>query len=136
MSLVFADTSGWLAFANKRDVAHEVAVSVNKSILRNRNMYVTSNYVLDETYTGLLARAGHSAAVDFGEMIRTSESVRVSRVSENVEAEAWELFKKYSDKQFSFTDCTSFVLMQRLRIIEAFASDHHFEQMGFTILLK
>lgn len=57
-------------------------------------------------------------------------------ITEEIEEQAWKLFKQYSDKDFSFTDCTSFVVMQQLGLSEVFTNDHHFEQMGFTILLK
>ena len=91
---------------------------------------------MDETYTGLTMKVGHYAAVDFGEKIRQSQITTVIHITEEIEDEAWNLFKKYSDKHFSFTDCTSFVIMRHLNIIEAFTNDHHFKQIGFTILLK
>jgi predicted nucleic acid-binding protein len=43
--------------------------------------------------------------------------------------DAYRVFCRYDDKAWSFTDCTSFVLMQRMRIVEAFALDEHFRQM-------
>lgn len=97
---------------------------------------MTTNFVLDETYTGLLTKVGHFAAVDFGEKIRAAKTVRVIHVTEEIEDQAWDLFKQYSDKDFSFTDCTSFVVMRQLNLGEAFTNDHHFEQMEFEILLK
>lgn len=54
----------------------------------------------------------------------------VLAVSKEVEEKALDLFEKYDDKSFSFTDCISFVVMQDLRIQEAFAFDDHFVQMG------
>ena len=81
-------------------------------------------------------KVGHFAAVDFGEKIRKAQTVHILRVSEDMEKEAWDTFRDYSDKEFSFTDCTSFVVMQRLNLTQAFTNDHHFEQMGFTILLQ
>jgi predicted nucleic acid-binding protein len=39
-------------------------------------------------------------------------------------------------KKWSFTDCTSFVTMRELRIADAFTSDRHFLQAGFTPLLR
>lgn len=42
---------------------------------------------------------------------------------------AWGIFRSHSDKGRSFTDCTSYALMQRLGITRAFASDRHFSQM-------
>lgn len=97
---------------------------------------MTTNFVLDETFTGLLTKVGHFAAVDFGEKIRSSKTVRMIHITEEIEDQAWNLFKQYSDKDFSFTDCTSFIVMRQLSLIEVFTNDHHFEQIGFKILLK
>jgi predicted nucleic acid-binding protein len=97
---------------------------------------IIDNYVLDETYTGLLTKVGHFAAVDFGEKIRTSKITTIIHITKEIEEESWELFKKYSDKQFSFTDCNFFAVMNKLNLMEAFTNDHHFQQMGFKILIK
>lgn len=67
--------------------------------------------------------------------LRASRLVTVERVGPEWEDEAWEMFKRYSDKALSFTDCTSFVVMRHRRIQEAFTNDHHFEQVGFQRLL-
>lgn len=97
---------------------------------------MTTNYVLDETYTGLVTRVSHFAAVDFGERIRRSHTVQIIHIGPDIEEETWTLFKQYRDKEFSFTDCTSFVVMQQLGLTETFTNDHHFEQAGFVVLLK
>jgi predicted nucleic acid-binding protein len=65
-----------------------------------------------------------------------AKTVQILHITEEIEEHAWKLFKQYSDKDFSFTDCTSFVVMRQLGLSEVFTNDHHFEQMGFTILLK
>ncbi|MBI3799458.1 MAG: PIN domain-containing protein [Deltaproteobacteria bacterium] len=136
MRWVFADTNGWIALSSKRDQLHRAAVKLNKDLLKSGCRYVTTNFILDETYTGLRMKLGHTAAVDFGERLRISKAVQVIHVSAEIEEEAWRIFTQYADKDFSFTDCTSFVVMKRLELAEAFTSDHHFEQMGFTLLLK
>ena len=136
MTQIFVDTSGWIALNSKRDQLHGQAVSRNRSLLRDGHRYVTTNFVLDETYTGLRMKVGHFASVDFGEKIRKAQTVHILHVSADIEEAAWDIFRRYSDKEFSFTDCTSFVAMQRLNVTQAFTSDHHFEQIGFTILLQ
>lgn len=47
-------------------------------------------------------------------------------------SQALEIFEQYEDQDFSFTDCTSFALLQRLKIREVLAFDKHFLTMGFA----
>jgi len=56
---------------------------------------------------------------------------RLIRITSEDEAAAFKLFTRYNDKDFSFTDCTSFVVMQKFGIPQAFTFDKHFRQMGF-----
>jgi predicted nucleic acid-binding protein len=136
MKEVFADTQGWIALSHKRDQFNQKAVKTVKETLEQGRIFITTNFVLNETYTLLKVRLNHKSAVAFGEMVRSTSGIRILHITESIEQEAWQLFKKYSDKEFSFTDCTSFVVMQMENITEAFRNDHHFEQMGFSILLK
>ena len=98
--------------------------------LKGGQTLVTTDYVLDESYTIIRPRAGHAVAVDFGEGVRRSRFMRVESVTSEVIDAGWILFKKYQDHEFSFTDCTSFVIMERLRIATAFAFDDDFQEYG------
>ena len=69
MREVFVDTSGWVALKHKRDTFWEAATALHRSLLTAGARYVTSNFVLDESYTLLLQRAGHHVAVELGEEI-------------------------------------------------------------------
>ena len=56
-------------------------------------------------------------------------------IDQYIAKRGWDVFEQYNvDKQWSFTDCTSYVAMQDFGIIEVFAFDHHFEQMGFILM--
>ncbi len=136
MKQIFMDANGWSSLNSRNDQLHELAVKTNKKLLKDGYRYVTTNFVLDETYTGLLTKVGHFAAIDFGERIRKSQKVLIVHVSADIEEEAWRQFSLYSDKEFSFTDCTSFVVMKQFCLLDAFTNDHHFEQIGFNALLK
>ncbi|MCL4506089.1 MAG: PIN domain-containing protein [Chloroflexi bacterium] len=136
MKQIFVDANAWIALSSKRDRLHDSAIALHRELLEAGYRYITTNFVLDETYTILLMHIGHYAAVDFGERVRSSSVIDVIHVTEGIEQDAWSLFKQYSDKQFSFTDCTSFVVMRRLNLIEAFTNDHHFEQAGFSARLR
>jgi uncharacterized protein len=136
MKEIFTDTNAWVALKHKGDSSWQTATDLNQTLLSQGVHYVTSNFVLDEAYTLLLIRVGHHVAVELGEEVRASRLLTVVHISEELEEEAWALFRRYSDKEFSFTDCTSFVVMRRRGIQEAFTNDHHFEQAGYQALLK
>ena len=129
---VFVDTSAFLAIKNRRDARHREAVRLKGQLLAAGKSLVTSDYVLDETYTIIRLRAGHRVAVEFGEELRVSRLIRIEYVTAALTESAWALFKRFADKDFSFTDCTSFVMMRELGLREALAFDGHFPQAGFV----
>ncbi len=105
---------------------------IRKSLTPFRTLY-TSNYVMDETLTLLKERCGLSVPVSFREDLEASSVIRVLWVDPPVEREAWRIFKTHRDKGYSFTDCTSFALMDVHAVKNAFAYDGHFRQYGFIM---
>ncbi len=105
----------------------------NSSLVKKTWLF-TSDYVLDETLTLMRARLGHDKAVEFGRWVLQSPLVKIIHIDEETWQAAWEIFVKHKDKDFSFTDCTSFAIMRKLGLINAFTFDRHFEQAGFNIL--
>jgi predicted nucleic acid-binding protein len=129
---IFVDTSAWYAIIDKNDQDHAAAVS--KIQILDRPL-VTSNYIFDEILTLLQARLGPSIAIPFGQKLWDQEVSALVRITEEDEEKAWRVFRQYADKGFSFTDCTSFALLERLDINTVFAFDDHFVQYGkFAIL--
>ena len=63
----------------------------------------------------------------------SARQVRQVRMDVDLWNEAWQLFKKYDDKEFSFVDCASFVRHAARTGVMSFTFDHHFEQMGFRL---
>ena len=70
----------------------------------------------------------------FIDKILSSAVIDVISVDKEIFDKAWDLFKRYEDKELSFTDCTSFVIMKRMNIRHAFAFDEDFERLGFKQL--
>ena len=125
---LFVDTSAWFAFANRRDPDHR---AVRKVLDASGIRLVTSNFVFDETVTLCLYRLGHAAAAAVGAALRDDATVDVLRLSADDERQAWALFLERPDHRYSFTDCTSFVLMRRLGLVRAVALDDDFRGEGF-----
>lgn len=132
--MIFVDTSAFLAIENRRDTHHADAIEFRDACAKRGEALITSDYVLDESYTIIRLRAGHGIAVTFGEAIKKSQFVRVEHVTPEDREEAWRIFETFADHEFSFTDCTSFVLMERLRIGTAFTFDAHFREYGRFVI--
>jgi predicted nucleic acid-binding protein len=137
MKHIFVDTSAWDALADKKDKDHANALRFRDKIVGKYKL-VTSDYILDELYTLLLMNVGFLQTVNYKEKLDTliAETVLdVIWINPDLAKQAWIVFEQYnSDKLWSFTDCTSYVVMKESDITEVFAFDHHFEQMGFILL--
>ncbi len=114
---------------------HERAVQLQTDLSRKARHFLTTDYIVDETATLLLVRHSHAAAADFLQTVMTSPSVQVHWIDSDGFQRAARLFTQHDDKQWSFTDCVSFVLMHELRLTDSFTTDHHFSQAGFNVLL-
>jgi predicted nucleic acid-binding protein len=128
---VFVDTSAWFAYVNAGDPDHD---RVRSLLDEPPGRLVTSTYVFDESVTLTQARLGHRRAIAVGRVLLDPAVVALVHVGPADEKAAWTLFEQRSDKPYSFTDCTSFVVMRRERITTAIALDVHFAQEGFTVL--
>jgi predicted nucleic acid-binding protein len=130
MRPAFVDTSLWYALVDERDLNHDDAVALTATPGR---WLTTTNWVFGETLTLTRNRLGHAVAVALGARLLNRSGLRIVHVGAQDEQHAWGLFRRYHDKDFSFTDCTSFAVMRRLRISHALAFDHQFQQMGFRV---
>jgi predicted nucleic acid-binding protein len=135
MTPAFVDTSAFVALVDRRDRNHAAAKRILKAISRERRPLVTSTYVLDETLTLVRLKIGHGVAVRFGEHLAATRWCRTIEVFEDTRAAAWQIFVRYADQEFSFTDCTSFALMHAMGLRDAFTFDRSdFGAAGFVLL--
>lgn len=130
MFRVFVDTSAWYAYIRLDDPHHS---RVRQALEAWDGKLVTSNFVFDELVTLTKARLGSKAAERAGNILLDSSVVDLVRVQGDDEEKGWKLFCVQRDKTYSYTDCTSFVLMRRLDLEKAIATDRHFLQAGFQV---
>lgn len=133
MTQTFADSFYLLALFNPADAAHERALAVAEDL---KGTLVTSDWILTEVADALSDPKNRTRCVEFIEDLRNSSSVEVVPASRERFDTGWELYRTRPDKDWSLTDCVSFIVMKERRITEALTGDHHFEQAGFTALLK
>ena len=133
---VLVDTAGFLSLWDASDQYHKRALQLQTELSRKTRRFLTTDYIVDETATLLLVRHSHAAAADFLQTVLASQSLQIQWIDSDRFQRAAQFFTQHDDKQWSFTDCLSFILMRELRLTDCFTTDHHFQQAGFNVLLS
>jgi hypothetical protein len=133
MKPVFADSSYFLALLSPRDAWHENTMRLSAS---NRASVITTEFVLLEVANGLSSSGRRAAFRAVLEDLRDDPTAVTVPASPDLLRAGTELYLARPDKEWSLTDCTSFVVMGREGLTDALTADHHFEQAGFKALLR
>ena len=133
MSRSFADTSFFVAFLNSRDLDHATAVDL---MANYEGQMVTTDWVLAELGNFLTARASRKLFAPFVRDLPTDPRFEIVPASRDQFESGCALYDARPDKDWSLTDCISMVVMNQRTIREVLSADHHFEQAGYTVLLK
>jgi predicted nucleic acid-binding protein len=131
--VIFVDTSAWFAGSVQADQNHQVAASLFAST--DPRLFITSDYVLDESLTLFRARGENLRALELGRQVLEEWVCRVVWVEQQDVFKAWTLFEAYKRKHWSFTDCVSRAVIERLQIREVFTFDEHFREFGNVVVL-
>ena len=129
--MIFVDTSAFYALVDESDKNHKQAVSTYEKFARRQTPLITTNHIMGETYTIVMARLGAKIALQVFENLTESRLLEKVHVSEGIEEKAFQILKKHSDKSYSFVDAVSFAFMESKGLKKAFAFDKHFTQAGF-----
>ena len=136
---VFWDTAAFVALGNRDDILHEASVSANQMLAQQKAHLLTTDAVLIEVANSFSKAAWRLMAQRLIGSLQQSVVVgmaRVIHVDTDLWQRGWQLFLDRPDKDWSLTDCISFVMMQEQGLTHAFTSDHHFEQAGFVCLMR
>jgi predicted nucleic acid-binding protein len=133
MNLIFADTSYYVALLLENDQDHERAVEITRTL---HNPIVTTAWVITEIANGLSAVRHRQTVVRLIERLNADKSVRVAPPDPSTFEAGLELYRNSTDKDWSLTDCISFVVMSREKMTDALTADHNFEQAGFRALMR
>ena len=130
---IFVDTSAFIAIRARDDANHKRAYDFLKRIKEEKLRLHTTNFILDEVYT-YFSRA-HDVAIEMAELVMNNPIITLHRVGVEDEDNAFRTLKEYGDKDFSYTDATSFAIMERLGLTIVFAFDEHFAQYGKFVIV-
>jgi len=127
----FVDTSFWIALQSEPDRNHAAARSL---LERSLGPLLTTNHVIGETWTVSGRRRGHAGAVAAIRAVRAVSTLTILHVDAEIEDDAWRWLRRRDEREYSFVDATSFVVMRRRRMREALAFDGDFAAAGFVEL--
>lgn len=134
LNYIFVDTSFFKAIIDPQDEFHQDAKKIEQKINDEQISLITSNYILDESFTLIRLRCGLKIVDEFRRyLVASSVILKIMRVTVADEATAWNFFLK-DWSGLSFTDCVSFAMMKRLDIKTAAAFDNHFGRAGYKLI--
>lgn len=125
--MVFVDTSAWFAFFVPSDPDHH---RLRHWYTANAVPLATTDFIVDETLTLLLFRRERQRALQAGDAFFNGGLCTLYYITADQVRRAWELFQQRAAAGWSFTDCTSKIAIDDMRIRAAAALDHHFQQFG------
>jgi uncharacterized protein len=130
----FLDTPVLYALIDKRDAHHLAARGLVGTLLRAQRRLVTSDYIVTEAINLANARGGTHVALRILDLLERTAGIRLEWIG-SLRFEATKaFFRKHAHHRYSFTDCSSFVLMRKLKVTDALTTDHRFSEAGFRIL--
>jgi uncharacterized protein len=130
---IFVDTSAWFALNSRNDQHHNRARDFVAGIKTNPVLFFTTDYVVDETLTLLRFKVSHREAMAFLRLLSRSPQISCEQVKPDHLKRAEDIFSRYQDKPWSFTDCVSFAFMEGKGLEDAFAFDENFPQFGMRV---
>lgn len=133
MNVVFADTSFYVALFGTRDSLRPAAVEFLQPF---RGSILTTEYVMVELGNCLCRGGGRDAFTQLLHVLDADPAMTIVPSSSVLFHKGIDLFEKRKDKNWSVTDCISFVVMEENRLTDALTADHHFEQAGYRALLR
>lgn len=133
---VFLDTGYAIALSVDSDELHERALELAEQLEAEATRLITTRAILLEIGNALSKERYRKAAVELLDALEQDPSVEIIPLSEELFAQALELFRSRPDKEWGLVDCVSFIVMQEYGLTEALTPDKHYEQAGFRALLR
>jgi len=133
MKSAFADSYYFLSLLNPKDEWHKASLEFTTHLDRS---FLTTAWVMTELANSLSRGRNRQLFLDLFKELQNDQRVTILSPSTDQYHRGLDLYARRLDKDWSLTDCISFEVMKQNDLTEALTADHHFEQAGFTILLK
>jgi predicted nucleic acid-binding protein len=128
----FVDTGPWYASVVPTDPQHAAVLDWHR---KNIEPIITTDYVIDEALTLLRARGEYARAIALGRNLIDLSAIAIHHITEDEFQQAWATFRDNPRREWSFTDCTSKVVIDRLHLKRVLTFDRHFAEFGTLQIL-
>lgn len=132
---VFCDTSFLVGYYDNKDQYHQESTSIIQSLSAKKPQFLITDYIYDESITHLLTTHpyyGFLRTRILDDDVIVKQKYNLIFITDQLFHKAREIFQRYNkDKKWSFTDCTSYVVMKDFGIRKVLTFDDNFSQMGF-----
>lgn len=133
MRAVFADTFFFHALLDRGEAMHARAIVASRTPQRR---FITTEAVLMELGDALHLPGERREFTAIVDMVRKHAAWELVPASPALFQAGLEIFRHHADKAWQMTDCISIALMRKRHLREVLTGDAHFEQAGFTALLR
>jgi predicted nucleic acid-binding protein len=133
MKTVFADAFYYFALLSPTSNFHKEAMEFTADFA---GTVVTTAWILTEVADGLSREANRPLFLELIDELQVDPDVVIVEPDKRMFENGLDLFRDRPDKEWTLTDCISFVVMKEQKIRDALTADHHFEQAGFNVLFK
>lgn len=127
--MVFVDTGAWFALSIASDPDHE---SAKQFVSANREPLMTTDYVVDELLTLFVVRGEKAKGIEWLREVLDAANIELVQIERTLFDLACQAYAEFADKEWSFTDCTSYAVMQQRGVTKAFSFDKQFRQFGIV----
>lgn len=134
MKSVFVDTSFLIAFHHAGDPFHADARKLmdERMVEQHPFQLIVTDYIFDEFVTVMQKASSKDIAAKTGDSLLKNSQVKFHWITDEGFEQAWSVFKRFQDKNWSFTDCTSYAWIQENRPDFCLATDPDFDEFGLV----
>lgn len=119
---VFIDSDAFIGWLWEYDAHHQAAHTLFESLHKDKVVLATSNLVVSETATVLSYRSGQAKAIEFLDIIGKAD-IPVIHIDQDLQIEAYSIFKTQTKKGTSVIDCANVAVMRGFNIPTIFSFD-------------
>lgn len=138
INMAFLDSGFFIAWTVKKDAYHNSSQEALVSFKTNKARLYTSNYVLQETITRIIYRAGFTVAklfIDQFSQLEDADLITVIWIDHFLHQKTIEILQKYRDHPFSFVDASIIAIVKHLKLQQIYTTDSLLRQTGLNVVV-